>query len=245
MADLSIHVKTLFKINTKRLAMANPLVPKDLSYSKFIILSMPRTGSTLLHTFLNYHSHVHSLGELSNEAIGPIRWHPYPKSIEAVGLKVFYDSPKTKSVRDLFSQLEIPDDAKIIWLRRRNRLRQWLSLKISEQTGSWSTVRSEPQIHSLELTPEEFLSFLKKAEDLDHQVLGQVSGKEHVSLFYEDVVNNTQFEMEKIWKLLGVTSVRPVSLLKQQHPQSVKELLANHRDFSQLKDPQIEEWLVD
>tara|TARA_R110002012_G_scaffold66476_7_gene173680 strand:+ start:37966 stop:38688 length:723 start_codon:yes stop_codon:yes gene_type:complete len=235
-SDFPLYLKTLFKINVKRLAIHIPLASKHLTYTKFIILTTPRTGSTLLHTFLNYHLNVLSLGEPQNGDLPAKRWKAYPKLIKAVGFKAFYDSSSRLPVKEMLSQHSKNESVKIIWLRRRNKLRQWVSLKIAENTGEWSAVRTSLNGSPLKLSPSEFAEYVAKMGETDSQIQDHLTGKRYVTIFYEDLTENTELEMKKVWNFLAVAPIKPASLLKKQHPQPLNELITNYNDFIQMTD---------
>jgi len=148
---------------------------KQQNYSKFIILSRSRTGSTLLRYFMLSHPKIRSYGEVFREtqltrkaAIqkDPIHYldktifKPYPKYISAVGFKLFYYhlrrvpdySPLIRVPHEVDVQLEkfwehlkAMTDLKVIHLKRKNILKTHLSRELAFQTKQWAATSKKDQ----------------------------------------------------------------------------------------------------
>ena len=91
----------------------------EKSFTKFAIVCTPRSGSTWLHTLLNSHTHIISYGEILREkleanpnqqlpSLEELIFHPHHTTIQAVGLKVFYEYQTATPFQKSFQ--EIVDD---------------------------------------------------------------------------------------------------------------------------------------
>src|SRR5687767_1263907 len=100
MYNYFLHIRTALIIKKKK--WLNALSSKkNKEFSAFIILCEPRSGSTLLHTFLNYHPHIMSYGELLRENLEArkilhtpeslVLLKPHSSRLKAIGLKIFYE----------------------------------------------------------------------------------------------------------------------------------------------------------
>ena len=123
------------------------------AYKRFIVLSGPRVGSTLLATSLNSNPDIVCLGEVFNPSLKSIGnaddvdlrsaspadylrtriFSRYPDNIRAVGFKFHYHHfwwyPGVREA------LEDDEDILIVHLERRNLLRILVSSKTSVETG--------------------------------------------------------------------------------------------------------------
>src|SRR5688572_9500988 len=99
MYNYYLHLRTYLIIKKKELL--NYVRSKGHHYTSFVILCEPRTGSTLLHTFLNFHPNIRSYGEILRELVEKNNnlnlnvlnaniFKPHAKHLQAVGLKLFY-----------------------------------------------------------------------------------------------------------------------------------------------------------
>ena len=132
----------------------------------FVVLGMPRTGSTLLSTGLSQHPGVRCYNELFHpvdterqrthalvvngarvyfqpheDAIGFLRTNVFSQSnstFTAVGFKLFGDYVRGPGAKDLFLRLrgEIPD-LRVIHIARTNYLDVLVSLEIARETSQW------------------------------------------------------------------------------------------------------------
>lgn len=131
-------------------------------YVRFIVLSQPRTGSTLLAQSLNSHPAARCFGEIFNTKVSFIHYQqwgydqhsaddkalrarapaeflrerifpPRLEGVRAVGFKLMYEDPQAF---DGLTEL-LRDDVglHVLHLRRRNLLRVLVSYKIVEETG--------------------------------------------------------------------------------------------------------------
>jgi hypothetical protein len=134
-------------------------------YRRFIILGRGRSGSNFLRGLLNSHNHIIVFGELFNfcdsigwefpdydrflqnrRLISLMRHNPaqfldqhvfkrFPKSILAVGFKLFYYHAQDDSRKTLWPFIKNQTDLRIIHIKRNNALKVLLSEKRAFQTN--------------------------------------------------------------------------------------------------------------
>ncbi len=215
-----------------------PIINKYSDYTTYVILTTPRTGSTLLHTYLNNHPNVISLGETVQKSA--TLFHPplLPACIQALGFKIFYDNAMEAGWQNEMERLSVAPATKFIWLRRKNTLRQWVSLQAAVVSGEWSSTRSSTRSSmqqetvepKMKLEPEEFLRFRTTLHENDRFIRQFLKGRQYLEINYEDLVNNEE-TLNLIWRFLNVRPAKVHSLLTKQHPQPLASIIENFDDF--------------
>ena len=162
----------------------------------FIVLGKARCGSTHLLGLLNSHTKIVGFGELFRDQsrIGwdlrpydaeqqsleliekmhsdPVRFLEEDVLVEqqpglaAVGFKIFYYQNPKEAQTELWSYLQSRIDLHVIHLKRRNTLRELLSLKRAQQTNEWyTTVETEDTAAPVFLDYEECVREFEYARD--------------------------------------------------------------------------------
>ena len=228
MGELTDRVKTIY-ITRKKQLISKFWPVKFAPKTKFIILSKPRTGSTLLHTLLNSHPNIYSYGEtlrrvgvnktgftLNNEV-----FKDHPKSIMAVGLKIFYHYFEDNNFNQFFDEVRRNQHIKIIHLLRNNDLDTFISLKNAEKTNQWSIEKDLPysQIRSLNPDINEFKEYLKYSNNLQQSITQAFEKHQTLDISYEMLVKNQKICLNEIQDFLGVPQKKLFTLLKKQSPE--------------------------
>lgn len=221
---------------------------KSKNYTPFVILSEPRSGSTMLHTYLNSHTQIKSYGEVLRENIEAngitkettpyvegLAFKPHTPALKAIGLKLFYEYYDDPRYSESFNYVLKRKDVKILYLVRRDILKVYVSLKIAQKTNEWSRVKpasNEPRTR-ITIDRNDYIQF--REEHLRHRRLFATLLKDHLLLeiTYEDLVQNPQPVLELIQQFLGVKPKVLFTLLKQQNPGSVVSLITN---YDEIKD---------
>jgi len=213
-----------------------PILQKQ-TYPIFIILGHPRTGTSLLHTYLNSHPQLLSLNEaLSNEANLTNLLSPKPFFIKAVGFKFFYEYIKNEDKQLILFNLLKNWEVKIINIKRKNLLRIYASLLIAEKTQEWSSTESNTKNHkSITINAEEcekaFYQY-KSLEKIADEFVAQSNAK-IIEVEYESYIEFPDLYNYKILKFLGLKPIKLHSLLKKQNPEPLENLISN---YTELKD---------
>lgn len=199
----------------------------------FIIATQPRCGSSWLATLLDAHEQVTCHGELlADPATFPeggfqelLERHVFGTSEQAVGFKLFYEQQVPGLVEFLIRQ-----QTRVVFLRRDNLLRQYISLQLAFATNRWSVLRPETPTTRLAISVEAMLSWfdLVLSERTEQNI--DFSQLPSVTISYERLVQNQERELGQIWDLLEVPSVRVTSPLFRQETRSIQQIVENFEE---------------
>jgi LPS sulfotransferase NodH len=227
------YLRVVLAIKMKQVLNALPFY-KHTNYSIFLILSHPRTGSSLLHTYLNSHTQVLSLNEpLAQTADKSLLLKKYSKKIKTVGLKYFYEYTDELIKKKLFIDLLNEPNIHIIKMHRKNILRVYVSLRIAQKTQEWSSTTSIKQsIHSkkISLSKQECVDAFNQFEkwELETQSILKEFTIPVFEVDYETLVEQPNETLFHIQKFLGVSKQKPFSLLQRQNAEPLNTLIENY-----------------
>ncbi|MBT5149504.1 MAG: glycosyltransferase [Candidatus Peribacter sp.] len=252
----------------------NMLEEDELEQKKgnFVIIGSARTGSNYLveslrkHKDICCHTELYSKGATDSspmltrldpaETMRSIAWrnaHPveflngiwkstHTRSI--IGFKLIFD----QSPEALEAVVNDTDVQKII-IRRKNRVRQYVSFQIALQSKVWG-VRNGEQTQSANITidPELFKEYASHVEYHYSQLLKRLedSGQEYVEIYYEEVMGpNREKYMEKICTFLGAEYKEGLSAsLIKQNAGPLSKVIENYEEVeAALKGTQFESML--
>src|ERR1041385_6689868 len=211
MYNYLLHLRTYFII--KRKAILNAVDPlQTTNYTPFIILCQPRSGSTLLHTYLNSNPQIKSYGEVLREAIEKkpqaldgsnihdLIFGSHSSTLKAVGLKVFYEYSDDTKYKEVFQQVADQKNIHVIHLVRKDELKLFTSLKIAEETNVWSISKASAanKHRKIKIEPNEYEGFLRAYRS--HRQLMTRLFEKHPCLMveYESLVNDPQTTLDSI-----------------------------------------------
>lgn len=233
----------------------------NYSYTPYIILSSPRSGSNYLAYLLNNHPDVVAYGELyeRNAIHGlPARsdyyrsfwllayrdlfpaaffhthiFHSYPQNIRAVGFRLFYSQIADNP--GVWRHTRTLRGLKIIHLVRENLLAQYASFRFAQETGIWSSLqRNISENKSIYLSPSECESFFQMESSAIHVYGQDVTGIEQIRVTYETLINKHKGELTRLQQFLGV---RPMMLcattLRKQNNSSLANVIVNFEELRQ------------
>jgi len=217
---------------------------KQNDYRKFIILSRSRTGSNLLLSYLNVHPNIIANHEIfqrpskkSYQRILEGQFRKYPKSVKAVGFKIFYNHPLGEENHDLWAELMDMKNLYIIHLKRRNILRTLLSLKLALESDKW-----------IKYSPDQQRVYMKKAVSFEAKDLergfkqtrqweqqGYAMFKDHplLTIWYQELENKPNETFNKVAAFLGLEPCEIRTYLQKQNPEKSSDLIMN---FEELKN---------
>jgi LPS sulfotransferase NodH len=244
MYNYLLHLRTYLII--KRKAILNTLdIRKKSDYTPFIILCQPRSGSTLLHTYLNSNPQIKSHGETLRERleeditaleganICDLIFHPYTPGLKAVGLKIFYEYSTSNGYKEIFQQIVNKKDIHVIHLVRKDTLKLFTSLKIAEKTNVWSSLKASVinLQHKITIDPTEYEGFLKTFNS-HHQTMNRLfENHPCLTVEYESLVRNPEMILESIQRFLKVKPRKLFTLLKKQSPEIIESIVENREDL--------------
>jgi LPS sulfotransferase NodH len=146
-----------------------PVCHGSKHYTKFVIFSTERSGSSLLVTLLKSHSNITCFGEIFNKTsvifstpdyppvnnslvfklrnLNPVKFiqdiifKKYSDNKKAVGFKIHYD--QGQQYKSVLKYITNDPYVKIIFLNRQNMLETFLSKKLAYKTGVWFVIKDE------------------------------------------------------------------------------------------------------
>ncbi len=247
---------------TGRLTLSH-LLPGNKRYTKYIILALARTGSNYLASSLNSNQYNICHGEIFNNAkpevifsayrhlrianknalrtrnssstnfINKYVFHNMPNTIQAVGFKMFLYHGSCKWL-DVWDSLESINDLKIIHLRRRNKLKQFISNMVALKTNEWVKRSGDKEKTNYQTNKPrveiEYQDCLKQFEQIDaweHMRDDRLIENERLDIYFEDLLSNHTNEMRKIHDFLGVTHMDTISNTKRQST-SLRDTILNY-----------------
>lgn len=210
---------------------------KGPHYQKFLIIGFARSGTTLLHTYLNSHAQIHSIGQVglehfnSENAIFPL----YAPNIKAGGAKFLLSLKENKEeVRVIKSFIQEEPKLKILFLSRRNLLDLYVSYQIARKTKQWSQDGKQQKISlqdkQLKITVEELQQFLQEAEEQLHRYRSLLQEQPLLEISYEELSEKPGEVLPKVQNFLGVKESALFSLLQKQNPEPLSKLIINYSE---------------
>ena len=227
-------------------------------YTRFVIVGIARTGSTMLINLLNAHARALAFGELFRkpEAIG---WdvHPYtdyrserlltlyqsdpcrflekavfrkwPRGQQAVGFKIFYYHAREAPYSAVWDYLARHSNIRVLHIKRRNILAQYLSLQLAHKTNVWSTIHPvarETQPVRLEI--EDCRKHFAWVRSLEEEADAFFAGHEMLQVVYEDLLADQTAEMSKVQEFLGLREQRLSARTVRQRTVPLPRAIANY-----------------
>jgi LPS sulfotransferase NodH len=188
------------------------------SPQRFVVLFEGRTGSTYLIESLNSSSYIRAEGEILVDS-KDLDWRTQEKKIlqsfrgsllrqpRAVGFKT-----KLRDITDpeAFSDLLQSLDVKLIFLKRRNRIKTVVSMfrsrLLKEKVGDYNARSKALSLGKLPLDPDKFDELLKMREALDDKLEEFVDtlGLPTLEMFYEELLADETSFFQRIYEFLGV-----------------------------------------
>lgn len=230
------YLYTQTKIKIKQLLEILPFY-KRVDYTKFLIVGHPRTGTSLLHTYLNSHWNILSLNEpLTKTANDTILFGQRSKLIKAVGFKYFYEYTEDVLKKNTLIELLKKHPIKIIKIERRNYLRTYVSRCIAEKTNEWSSTgmkRHRVDRKQIRLSKEDFVQTMAQYQKNEADT-NSIINEFDIPVFeidYETLVAKPEETMFAIQQFLGVAQQAPYSLLVRQNAEPLDVLIENYTDL--------------
>jgi LPS sulfotransferase NodH len=231
------------------------------SYTRFVIVGIARTGSTMLVSQLNSHSQALVFGEIfrSEDAIGwdftPFRsyqnrrlrtlyssdsiafldqhvFRRWPGNHKAVGFKLFYYHARTPSRRPVWDYLIDRPEIRILHIKRRNLLRQYASLQLAHATNIWSTTPSVIQDpQKLRLGISACQNHFTWVRSLGEECDTLFKNHKIKNIYYEDLVSDTRRELRDIQTFLGLRHETLVAQTVRQQTQPLSQVIVNYDEL--------------
>ena len=211
-------------------------------YKRYILLSRPRTGSTMLNSMLRSHPNVHAdvelFGRLNGRDINVILddvFTRYPSDIQAVGFKIHYKHPTDDKSGDIWKKLVAMNDLYVIHLKRRNILRSMVSGRIANKLRC-SNIRDPQERPDLDerrisLNKDEVLKEFMATRNHEHRFSKMFAHKQTIEIFYEDIITKPNNEYHRILELLNLPFSTPKARTRAMNPEKLSELIVNYTEL--------------
>lgn len=218
------------------------------NYQKLIILGRQRTGSSLLMRLLHAHPKIDMQSEvfrlLKGKSCRNVWNETFSKKlpwIKYAGFKLFYNHPDDSKDREVWDILDSNTDVKIIHIKRKNILRTYVSKLVAVKTGAWNSGQENDQKEDLDkkvhIDLNHCLNELRTIKKLEAEFnTDKYPNHEYIELFYEELVENTVDELNKLFSFLKIENQRIEKRkldLKRQNPEKMKNLVINYEEFEQ------------
>ena len=202
---------------------------------KCAIVSTPRSGTHFLRFTLNNHPCLEFSGEFFREPIVSSEYE-----YECLIPNYIYDNICDPSMShldyvgfvwhlSLESDIQKNEIDKFILLERKNKLEQFVSLKIASATGRFAYTTTTEKI---KVEPKEFFFFVNKNRNLYSDFRN--STQNYKDIYYEELCGNFEDTIEDINDYLGVRqeTLLTEGILKQE-TRPMKEVIINYEDVKQ------------
>jgi LPS sulfotransferase NodH len=231
-------------------------------YTRFVILSRKRSGTTFLQTALQQNPQVQAFGELFgshrrsfwdapgymieplNQKVYALRdqdmhaymeryiYRSYPKSIHAVGFKLFFIQGDKKRKDSIWNYLEQDPSVRMIRLVRENYLAVLTSKQEAMQTEQWvmKDQNGTKERAPVTLDPEE-CAYLFECFDIEDRMLRErFSDHPYKYVTYESLVRDPAV-FKEIQEFLGVDPITLKPSTKKQSHRSLMQRIANYEEL--------------
>jgi LPS sulfotransferase NodH/glycosyltransferase involved in cell wall biosynthesis len=227
---------------------------------RFVIVGTGRTGSTMLISLINNHSEALTFGELfrSPDSIGwdvpshapasdaamlavyrhhPVRflqsmvfrdWKPGQR---AMGFKIFYYHAREFPFAAVWEYLRNETDIRVLHVKRRNVLAQYLSLQRAHMTDRWSGPSQDAISAPLHLSPEEcqrHFAWVRRSE-AEHDAF--FARHPVLPVIYEDLLTGQTGQMARVQDFLGLNRERLAATTVRQSSRPLSEAIANYEEL--------------
>ncbi len=234
---ISDYIKTLYVLYTKN--FKNRSGSGSANYQKFLIIGLPRCGTTLLHTYLNSHPNILSSGEVSFSDIQQNKKNFFPplnSEIMAAGVKILlpYDHNNVL-LQSLLKFISAEPTLKIIFIKRANPIRIYISYKIAQQTKQWSNSvlekKTSAEARKVTVDIPDILRFLSDFEDNLNFYQSSLKKTPLLQVQYEALSEAPNKVLTEVQSFLNVPHATLISLLKKQNPENFTILIKNYQEL--------------
>lgn len=249
-------------INLTEIALEKNILSGGYDYQKFVIICRKRTGSNFLVSLLQSHPKIRAFGEVfgdeeqihwgypsySSEKVLQTRkkdptkfldkivFRDFLKSTEAVGFKLLYQEEQNFSEKTICEYLKKIKNLNVIHLKRRNILANYISWQIAKKTDVWILLKHQNNHKpKLEIDYEDCLNYFQKTKALEkeHESFFDKHSRQIHTLYYEDLVANTEKEIQGIQQFLGVESLPLIHYTRKQEQRPLKEIITNYDELKE------------
>ena len=219
--------------------------------TRFVVLFEHRSGSTYLVEALNSHSRIRAEKELLAVIKGKVEkgkaepgdqlvcieklYVPGDHGYDVIGFKT-----KIKDILDPAGLARVlkANEARVILLRRRNRIKLLVSLRnamrLNEATGDWNRYDETVPLAPLHIEVGEFKQWLERADKANRELseYARGLGLPILELHYEDILADNEEAFRRVCGFLGVDYEPLEAGTKKNTRDDLRQVVAN---FDELK----------
>lgn len=214
---------------------------------RLLILSDPRSGSTLLTSYLRCHQHIFMHGELLNDEVTgwtnesaillqkldeelSICW---PGNVEGFKVHVVQLFERGLEPLELIRRLNI---GLVVIMWRRSLLDSFVSLKIAETTDCWyaDTEENINKGFKVHVDEVEFASFCAKVHSQWEKTMEAIAAHVPCHLIeYTDLVKHPDQSVKPIFRACGLMNVFVSTTMLKQNPEDPSAKISNWQSLSE------------
>lgn len=222
----------------------------------FVIVADLRTGSTLLQTSLDQHPDARCYGELfhpdalpDNQLSGVDRYRMSghallkrffsEKGKKVVGFRamIFLPMPSTPQWDDAWRSLAGTSGLHVLYLIRRDRLAQYASVRVAQETRVWHPYEGDPILRpenrpSITISPEEISAWTKERDALFALRRKQLQGLPSLTLDYETLTGEWPRAIARVQEFLSLPPLPLPQARQKQEKRPLSEVIANYDEIA-------------
>ncbi|MDJ0795949.1 MAG: hypothetical protein QNJ51_03790 [Calothrix sp. MO_167.B12] len=215
-----------------------------------IILCAPRTGSTLISSYLDSLNEFKSYGEVLNPELYPfiekLNKLPFKRNLSLLKIK-FILADNNASVKLIFSQCEklgvnVNDleknfpFVKFVIIYRSSLIDSYISYQRAKKTNEWFTTKNtNSQKLSFRIDKDDFLNYCRRTKKLYYRCNSEALLNRSMVVEYQKLSTEPQkLFQEEICPFLDITYTPVKSSLRKQIVTPLSELIENFDDISEL-----------
>lgn len=203
--------------------------------NKFIVITSPRCGTHMLKTILEKHPEIDMRGEIfnfSNVDGYESFTHAYENLCYGNNISNGFLLHRTQSNKELYDLIE-KDDVKIISLTRENVIERYVSYKFAQKNKKWQMYKNtnETTVGKIVFDVNDFKENFEIYQNTIKESEGYIKGKDVVELTYEQIINDHQNSMLKIYDLLGVKPYYIPTSTRKSERRNFKDSIENYSEL--------------
>ena len=214
---------------------------------KFVLFFRPRAGSTLLCDLLNSHPDLFCDGEIFGIGhIGKVYFPAiYLKGRYAIakknvyGFKININQIRKQGfeAQTFFSDFH-QQGWKIIYIRRKNSLRQAVSFLIAQQRNEWIGTPKNTLTGKFTVDPNELVSKIERIEQAVQKEQELLAPFASLNILYEDdllSMEQHQTTLEKVFNFLGIDSIQvKTKMAKTASSNNLADIIENYEEIEKI-----------
>lgn len=215
-----------------------PFSEKNTPAKKFILFSSGRAGSTLLVKLLDNHSLIHCEGEiLRRKMLNPYAYIERCSQLaknSVFGFKLLsyqLQEIQAKEGQDRFLQNLVEDGFQIVYLERKNILRQAISVMYGYHRDQWHVKKGQNlDATKMNIDPVALRDWMGGIEELKAYEKKVIEVLPHIHIVYEDdlsIPEQQSVTIETVTDFLGLPNEKVKSNLKRVTPKNLSSFIEN------------------